>query len=969
MGPSPTTSSFSNSISQMLTLDDEFELSANYITNNRALHSTIHFVLLLTVLAFGLDCLTSFILVIYSFFFDDRVDASVTIEVSSSSSGTLWLQQFGSIGLFIMMVLEIVYLIRILKKPSRSVSTMGLLIMKLVSIFLWIFLSAYPTNFRSFLISISLVITVFSTIFIAICLMMFQRRNTANVFNKEGEKKAATLPNESLRGALEKLDRYSDIKSTRTRLGSKFNSGQRDVCNLTLLIALIVFGTFFIEFYKLNTTQGTFLTDNELEALMSEDSLGYYGARNNYNMRVLFIILDGIRYDYFDKNAEMKAFLAQTSIKDHSLSYHLTSSLPSMSVPNWVTFVTGEQPEGHGTLGNLMIPETKYDNIFRQAMNFDVNRGLTASPWFGDIVHTKLPILHGEGTVPTDYGLEAGNLNSADLADKKRGEIAREAWNNTHEPYEFFIMHLSDADLQGHAFGVSTEWNTEDTYNRALTNQTAQVEQLFDLATENDVIILTSDHGQVDRGGHGGPDELNMDCPFVIYKKNSNLASMSITDDEKFFTDDSPVDRFKKHFKNIDVAPTINALLGLPVPRTTSGVFMDDIMALLPNDAARREQYHDLFIQKYEYCKMFFAHNGHTYSDKNTTAMDPATNTVEQYKDEITALMKAYYQERADTMSTQKLRNILVNILVCLVVLCLFIMIQVTSSYTELISVFKKKIKDEDSRKIAGMNKYAFYGSLIAVSCHLILSIVGFLLLQRKYGYDLWDSTMIHTPAVIPTFFAYTTFIPLICTIIIIRWPFVRNCIPIGKGWKLIFKKIFFWLGNFSKFRYKNSMSIAEIYLWKQYTAMWTVLVSLIEFVMMGLWVFCIPFIFRVYFVDNFAYRFRLMTVMWMTCVLMIGVLSTLSFKNFEHGETGSKYDGIFLLGVSKYRKVADSSRTPDEDAKLLAERNIMYDEIEAREALFLKDPKQAKKDQSEFAIVEEENTVNNRGAEEMTQF
>ena len=78
-------------------------------------------------------------------------------------------------------------------------------------------------------------------------------------------------------------------------------------------------------------------------------------------------------------------------------------------------------------LGNLLVPETKFDSIFREAKNFkyfillfhflssfpvpfsaatnslllsllllcSLNRGLTGSPWFAEIISSTLPFLSG----------------------------------------------------------------------------------------------------------------------------------------------------------------------------------------------------------------------------------------------------------------------------------------------------------------------------------------------------------------------------------------------------------------------------------------------------------------------------------------------------------------------------------------------------------------------------------------------
>ena len=94
--------------------------------------------------------------------------------------------------------------------------------------------------------------------------------------------------------------------------------------------------------------------------------------------------------------------------------------LPSMSVPNWVTLLTGATPEVTiaaaimmiaaassqglcrcramfrlaltlsslqitGVLGNLGIEETNYDSVFKRVQLAGRHAGVTGSPWFADI--------------------------------------------------------------------------------------------------------------------------------------------------------------------------------------------------------------------------------------------------------------------------------------------------------------------------------------------------------------------------------------------------------------------------------------------------------------------------------------------------------------------------------------------------------------------------------------------------------
>ena len=110
---------------------------------------------------------------------------------------------------------------------------------------------------------------------------------------------------------------------------------------------------------------------------------------------MIIVLVDGLRFDQLSTHPDLVNFVA--GIQNDSKIWKLRNQLPSMSVPNWVTILTGAPPEVTGVLGNLLIPETPYDSIFREAQRYQMKRGLTGSPWFGQIIQSTLPYLTGDG--------------------------------------------------------------------------------------------------------------------------------------------------------------------------------------------------------------------------------------------------------------------------------------------------------------------------------------------------------------------------------------------------------------------------------------------------------------------------------------------------------------------------------------------------------------------------------------------
>ena len=90
------------------------------------------------------------------------------------------------------------------------------------------------------------------------------------------------------------------------------------------------------------------------------------------------------------------------------------------------------------------------------------------------------------------------------------------------------------------------------------------------------LFILCGDHGMNDVGNHGGsaPGETSPALVFLAPKlRPLSSGRKSPVSPTKDFT-------FYKRVEQSDLAPTISALLGLPIPRNNLGVIIPDLLSL-----------------------------------------------------------------------------------------------------------------------------------------------------------------------------------------------------------------------------------------------------------------------------------------------------------------------------------------------------------------------------------------------------
>jgi ethanolaminephosphotransferase len=96
---------------------------------------------------------------------------------------------------------------------------------------------------------------------------------------------------------------------------------------------------------------------------------------------------------------------------------------------------------------------------------------------------------------------------------------------------------------------------------------------------ESTLLVLCGDHGMNDAGNHGGsaPGETSPALIFISPKlKEITLGSESpanFRDDFQYYTS----------VEQSDIAPTLGALLGFPVPRNNLGAFIVDFLPFWPS--------------------------------------------------------------------------------------------------------------------------------------------------------------------------------------------------------------------------------------------------------------------------------------------------------------------------------------------------------------------------------------------------
>ncbi len=261
--------------------------------------------------------------------------------------------------------------------------------------------------------------------------------------------------------------------------------------------------------------------------------------------RLVFVLIDALRYDTSQKTDVMPTL---NQMRELGASALMHSQPPSFSEPGYSTLLTGAWPEmNDGPTFNLdyeEIPTFTQDNLFSAAHRSGWKTAISGYYWFEKLVPQE------------DVDLSfytPGEDNAADMDVMK----AALPWLKNNEA-QLVLIHLDQVDYAGHHEGgpQSPNWDAAAARTDAML---AEVVSTLDFS--RDTLVVLSDHGQIDAGGHGGQDPVCLLEPFIMVGKGI-------------------IPGIYPDIQMVDVAPTLAALLGVNLPASTQGDVLTEMLTL-----------------------------------------------------------------------------------------------------------------------------------------------------------------------------------------------------------------------------------------------------------------------------------------------------------------------------------------------------------------------------------------------------
>jgi GPI ethanolamine phosphate transferase 3 subunit O len=362
----------------------------------------------------------------------------------------------------------------------------------------------------------------------------------------------------------------------------------------------------------------------------------------------LFIfIVDALRYDFFLFNHTMETLCSDTStarptrcssfnrfkrlnsllVTNQSQSILLRSFAdpPTTTSQRLKALLTGTLPTFVELGKNFESPALGEDNFVDQMVT-----AKKTLAFIGDDTWEKLLPNRFSSSQPLDSFNTKDLTYVDDIIEKNLNEILR---NGSLSMWDTYIAHFLGVDHIGH---------THSAFHPLMGDSLERMDELafkvINALPPNSMFFLMGDHGMTDEGEHGGSTYHETMAPLFVFRNSASAVNNNRTLQHALEID------------QIDIAPTICQLFGIPIPFSSLG---SSIQPLLSSESVWDEACSSTYLarqlsnalQIMRYIKEYY----HVTKFDRFISMSASVDFMEQMLIELRAIMKTHSKFLLDT--------------------------------------------------------------------------------------------------------------------------------------------------------------------------------------------------------------------------------------------------------------------------------------------------------------------------------
>lgn len=251
--------------------------------------------------------------------------------------------------------------------------------------------------------------------------------------------------------------------------------------------------------------------------------------------RIVLVVVDGLRLD------ASRTMTVLNDLRARGSDFVAWTGEPSLSFPGWTAIASGASQEVSGVTTNWFEGPVPIDHLFASAKRAGLRTAVAGSTGWDELFAGRFDdqVLIPD---PKEYTrVEELYKTSADVAAGARQILRGDA--------RFVLIHFPSVDLAGHGFGA-----TSPEYAESVSRVDAHLAELLrEMDLTITTVIVTSDHGHIDTGGHGGWEPVVKQVPLVLAGRGIRPGIQG------------------PEVHQLDIAPTVAALLGIGIPAHSQG--------------------------------------------------------------------------------------------------------------------------------------------------------------------------------------------------------------------------------------------------------------------------------------------------------------------------------------------------------------------------------------------------------------
>ncbi|KAI1754343.1 alkaline-phosphatase-like protein [Xylaria castorea] len=378
--------------------------------------------------------------------------------------------------------------------------------------------------------------------------------------------------------------------------------------NLLLPVAILIFATGFFPYKPF------------LPGLARYEKLDYGSPPDAPFDKLIFMVVDALRSDFVYLDGSGFEYTRSLINDGVALPFTAHATSPTITMPRIKAMTTGTTP----SFLDAILSFDEADNSSTLASQDTWLAQMRAKNtgkliMYGDDTWLKLfpgTFDRAEGTTSffvSDF-TEVDNNVTRHIAD----ELVNDDWNT-------MVLHYLGLDHIGHKTGprgpnMIPKQREMDAIVRQIYGAMEANEHL-----RSTLLVLCGDHGMNDAGNHGAssPGETSAALVFLSSKlkaiSGNTKAPAKFTEDFQYYST----------VEQSDLAPTLAALLGFPVPKNSLGAFIPDFLPLWPRS---RDKMQILIRNAKQILAIVTATLGGSFSERVASEQEcfhPSSSTVE----------------------------------------------------------------------------------------------------------------------------------------------------------------------------------------------------------------------------------------------------------------------------------------------------------------------------------------------------